>query len=54
MQLMVACHTVEDGLELPTPLLARTTGKLIRVLGSNPGPLEKQPVVLTAERPFQD
>lgn len=54
MQPVVACYTVEDGFELPTLLPARTIGKLIRALGSNPGPLEEHPTVLTAELPFQD
>lgn len=54
MQPIVASYTAEDGLELPTLLPARTIGKLTGVLGSNPGPLEKQPAVSTAEPPFQD
>lgn len=54
MQPMVACYIARDGLELPTLLDARTAGKLIRVLGSNLGPLEKQPVILRhLSRPYR-
>lgn len=54
MQPMVACYTAKDGLELPTLLTARTAGKLIRGLGSNLGPLEKQPVILShLSRPYR-
>lgn len=51
---MVACYTAKDSLELPTLLPARTAGKLTRVLGSNLGPLEKQPVLLShLSRPYR-